>query len=70
MLKYENTREKFVNKISPSDVKIKIQKKKENKTGGILSKCVIKFIFISASFSQLELDKWWQYFKGNLLREK
>lgn len=56
MLKYENTREKFVNKISPSDVKIKIQKKKENKTGGI-SKCVIKFIFISASFSQLELDK-------------
>lgn len=48
-------REKFVNKV---DVKIKIEKKKENKSREILSKRVIKFIFdISASFSQLEFDK-------------
>lgn len=37
---------------------------------GMLSKGGIKFIFISASFSRLELDKWWQYFKGNLPREE
>lgn len=36
----------------------------------MLSKGGIKFIFISASFSRLELNKWRQYFKGNLPREK
>lgn len=61
-------REKFVNKV---DVKIKIEKKKENKSREILSKRVIKFIFdISASFSQLEFDKWWQYFKGRESKRK
>lgn len=37
---------------------------------GEVSKRVIKFIFISASFSRLEQDKWRRYIKGNLPRGK
>lgn len=55
---HENTRETFVSKVLPLQMReYKSGRRKKYNVEGMLSKGGIKFIFISASFSRLELDK-------------